>query len=195
MKLKGLCVGVFCIAHLWLPAQEQRFTGSVKAGESYVHDLGRGLALVVTTSSIAIQAFPLHEGGHDFIGCVTPPYHGPHATEIQAAQFVDEQNQPLTGVELEDSRARDFKFTLSAGDDKAACENLETASRNPPRILADGTLVYGTPGYQFPPLGSGRVRLLEIKLSSLGPGKHAEIRSLSFEASIRLPPVKSEAPQ
>lgn len=56
--------------------------------------------------------------------------------------------------------------------------------------MKDGTLVYGTPGYKSPPLGTGVVTLSEIELTHVGAGEKAEVQSLVFTADITLPPAR-----
>lgn len=175
-----------------LVAQQQHFSGSVRVGESYTHNLGRGLVLVVTTSSIQVQAAPIHQGADDFSGCVTPPFHGPNPTSLEAWQFVTEQNERLPAAELDVLRRREFHFVLTAADNDAACKNLDVAEHSPPIKMKDGTLVYGTPGYKSPPLGTGVVTLSEIELTHVGAGQKAEVQSLVFTADITLPLVKAE---
>jgi hypothetical protein len=183
---------ILSLASLALPGQQLKFSGSVKAGETYLHDLGRGLVLVVTTSSIEVKVAPARQYADDFTGCVTPPYHGPNPTSLDAWQFVSEKNEPLPALELDVMRGRKFQFTLSKKDNEAACENLDTAEHTPPRVAKDGTEVYGTPGYRSPRLGSGELFLSDIKLSGVGAGKHAEIESLTFDLTIILPRIKRQ---
>jgi hypothetical protein len=175
-----------------LVAQQQHFSGSLRTGESYTHDLGRGLVLVVTTSSIQVQTAPTHQEADDFSGCVTPPFHGPNPTGLEAWQFVTEQNELLPKAELDVLRRREFQFVLTAADNDAACKNLDVAQHNPPTKMKDGTLVYGTPGYKPPPLGTGVVTLSEIELTHVGAGQRPDVQSLVFTADITLPLAKAE---
>ena len=193
MARKVAELAIFCLAGCAsLVAQQQHFSGSVRAGESYTHDLGRGLVLVVTTSSIQVQAAPTHQGADDFSGCVTPPFHGPNPTGLEAWQFVTEQNEPLPKAELDVLRRREFQFVLTTVDNDAACKNLDVEEHRPPTKMKDGTLVYGTPGYKSPPLGTGVVTLSEIELTHVGAGQKAEVQSLVFTANITLPLAKAE---
>jgi hypothetical protein len=186
---RAVGITILSLASLASPGQQLKFSGSVRAGETYLHNLGGGLVLVVTTSSIEVVEAPPGQYADDFTGCVTPPYHGPNPVLLDAWQFVGEKNEPLPASELDVLREREFQFTLNKRDNKAACENLDAAEHAPPRVAKDGTEVYGTPGYRPPRLGSGELILSDIKLSGVGAGKHAEIESLTFDVTIILPRV------
>jgi hypothetical protein len=75
MVRSTLSFGLLCLVQMASQAQQQHFSGSADAGRPYIHSLGRGLALVVTTSAIQVQSVPVRQFADDFTGCVTPPYH------------------------------------------------------------------------------------------------------------------------
>jgi hypothetical protein len=172
---------IMCVS---LDAQKQHFEGSVLVDNPFLHPLGRGLVLVVTTASIEVQAIPYVPDGHNFAQCVTQPRHGPNAIYLDAWQFDPKQKSALL------TRHRGFQFTLNAADDKAACDELSVALYTPPTVGKDGILIFGTPGYQPPPLGSGNITLSKIRLTHPASAKDAKIESFSFVAEVTLPPIK-----
>jgi hypothetical protein len=178
----GAGFGLFWLATLSLLPQKQHFAGSVRAGQPYIHDLGRGLVLVVTTSSIEVRASPYRADGDSYARCVTMPARGPNDLYLDAWHFIPSQNH-LFSHPLH----REFQFTVNAADQKGACDDLEAALHSPPVKGKDGIEIMGTPGYKEPPLGSGIINLSNVQLSHPAPGQDAEIQSFSFVADIILP--------
>ena len=183
---------VFLIAYPLL-AQQQHFSGSVQRGQVYTHDLGRNLVLRVTTTSIEVQAVPADPRADDYTGCVTPPFHGPNPTDLEAWQFVTDQNELLPESELDQLRRRKFQFTLDAAANKKACDELNLALYTSPVTQKDGTIVYGTPGYKSPPLGTGVVTLRTIELIHVGRGQKAEVQRLDFTVDVVFPPAATKS--
>ena len=167
-----------------LGAQKQHLQGIVQVDVPYLHPLGRGLVLAVTTASIEVQAGPFIPHGVSFAECITQPYHGPNPIYLDAWQFDRKQKSALL------TRHRGFQFTLNAADDKAACDELSVALHSPPTVGKDGILIFGTPGYQPPPHGSGIITLSKIRLTHPASAKDTKIESFSFVADMTLPPIE-----
>ena len=181
-KILGL-VFLALFVRISLSAQQQHLQGSVQAGKPYVHSLGRGIVLVVTTASIEVHAEPYLPHGHNFAECVTPPYHGPNAIDLDAWLFDPKRNDVSSALH------REFQFTLNAADDKAACDELNVVLYSPPIMEKDGTEIFGTPGYKPPPMGSAFINLSKIRLTRPASETDAEIASFSFVADVTLPPI------
>ena len=169
-----------------LGAQKQHLQGSVQVDEPYLHPLGRGLVLAVTTVSIEVQAGPFIPHGVNFAECITQPHHGPNPIYLDAWQFDPKRKSALL------TRHRGFQFTLNAANDKAACDELSFALNSPPTVGKNGILIFGTPGYQPPPLGSGIITLSKIRLTHPASAKDTKIESFSFVADVTLPPIEME---
>jgi hypothetical protein len=171
---------IVCVS---LDAQTQHLQGSVQVDEPYLHPLGRGLILVVTTASIEVQAVPYKPQGNNFAECITQPYHGPNAIYLDAWQFDPKRKSALL------TRHRGFQFTLNAADNKTACDELSIALNSPTTVGENGILILGTPGYQPPPHGIGIITLSKIRLTQPASAKDTKIESFSFVADVTLPPI------
>lgn len=174
------CLAFLFFVSLSAVAQTQHFSGTVSADHAYVRDLGRDLVLFVTTSSIEIHAASAGSVVGNYANCVTPPYHGPNALDLQPWEFASTQNNY---PRLE----RKFQFTLNAADSKAACDELSAALYGPQTMEKDGTILIGKPGYKPPPLGTGVLTISKIELSQPKSGHNASIVSFRFVADITLP--------
>jgi hypothetical protein len=178
-------------------AQERiHLQAAVHAGESFRKDIGSGLVFVLEPEDEGwvIQIQPKNwdharaAEPDSYIGCVTPPAHGPHPTNLFAWHFVTEDNQSRLPEEKEIfPRKREFNFVLTAADNEKACEELEAEMGAPVKDPKTGDLTLGKPGYKEPPLGSGVFWIKSFELSDLGKDKHAKLKSLSFEADIVFP--------
>ena len=160
-----------------LAAQQQRFSGSVRADHPFVRNLGRGLVLVVSTSGFAVQAAPFTPDGDNFAACVTTPAYGPNPIDLQAWLFDSAKNPDPHPLH------REFDFTLNAADDKIACDDLDAV------LHGKGE----PPGYQPPPEGQGVIDLSNVKLSHPATDADAEIESFNFVATITLPALRKPA--
>ena len=172
--------------------------GTVRAGQVFRKEIGSGLILVLTPldedSGWTIEVQP-PDGSDNFVRCVTLPLHGPTQADVQATQFVTEDNRKLPETKLSDVKKREFQFVLNATDQKKACAEMEEEAYGQPKTAPDGTVIIGNPGYEEPPLGTGSFVIKAVQLSNLGPGKQARLDSLSFEAEITLPARKNRPSQ
>lgn len=178
MRLCAL-LGLLCLAPLTLSAQQQHLSGSVQSGQPYTHSLGRGLSLVLTTSSIAVQG----ADRENYAQCATGPGHGPSEIDLEAWHFTPTKDQ-----DFPDPRHRTFEFAVSAADNKSVCDELEAELYGKPVTGKDGTEVLGDPNYRSPTLGKGEISLSDVVIT--GTGQDAEIESYRFAADITLPPEK-----
>ncbi len=168
-------------------------TGTVRAGRVFRKEIGLGLVLVLTPipdsggdSGWTIEIQP-PDGSDNFVRCVTLPLHGPTEADLLTTQFVSADNKKLPESKLSDVKKREFQFVLNAADQKKACDEMEAEAYGAPKTTPDGTVIIGNPGYKEPPLGSGSLLIKTVRLSNLGPGRHARLDSLSFEVEIALP--------
>ena len=174
-------LGLLCLVPLTLPAQQQHLSGSVRSGQSYTHSLGRGLSLVLTTSSIAVQG----ADGENYAQCATGPGHGPSETDLEAWHF-----KPTKDQDFPNPRHRKFEFAVRAADNKSVCDELEAELYSKPVSGKDGTERLGDPNYRSPTLGKGEISLSHVVITSTG--QDAEIESYRFVADITLPPAEKK---
>lgn len=175
---------VFCLSATAGLSQQQHFSGAVRTSETYSHDLGRGLVLIVTTSSIEVQSLPGARGGANYAGCVTPPFHGPNALDLQAWQFTSPSQEQFVGPR------REFQFALNAADDKADCAELNRVLYGSQTTSTKGAHTGNAPPFRAHPLGSGVVTLSNVQLNHPESTRDAKISSFSFVANITLPPMR-----
>jgi len=107
--------------------------GAVHAGESFRKEIGSGLLFALEPMEAegwVIQIQPKHRDRtrtiepDSYIGCVTPPAHGPHPTDVLAWHFVTEDNQSRLPEEKEIfPRKREFNFVLNAADNEKPAAN------------------------------------------------------------------------
>jgi hypothetical protein len=162
----------------------------LRAGESFRKEIGHGLAFYIQPDKMGwlLEVGPAAAGG-DFVGCVTPPFHGPNVAHIFAWHFVSRDNAALRPLETNElGNPRDFQFVLNTADQDKACKELDVLLHSPPqRDPRTGDIVLGTLGYREPPLGNGSFQITDIKIGNLGPAKEAVIERLSFEARFTFP--------
>lgn len=182
------CLALLFFVSLSVFAQTRHYSGSVRADHPYVHDIGRGLVLFVTTSSIEVHAASAGSAADNYANCVTPPYHGPNALDLQPWEFAATQTNYPNYPRLE----RKFQFTLNAADNKAACDELSAALYGPQTMEKDGTVLIGKPDYKPPPLGTGVLTISKIELSQPKSGQEARIKSFRFVADITFPPESAK---
>ena len=194
-----MCLRVVFLALLALQVlAQQRFhvAGTLRAGEAFRKDIGRGLILVLTPndgldSGWTIEVQPADKSD-DFMRCVTLPIHGPTQADILASQFVDDQNEKLPEPALAEQKKRELQFVLNAADQKKACDELDVIAYGPQKTGKDGTVIIGTPGYKGPPLGGVTLLIPSVQLSNLGKGKQARLDSMSFEADLTFPTSRDQ---
>lgn len=167
-------------------SQQQHFSGTVREGEAYSHELGRGLVIVVTTSSIEIRSALETQEQANYAGCVTPPFHGPNALDLQAWQFISKSSEQFVGLR------REFQFALNAADDQAECAELNRASYDDPTIGSKSTQAKTTDPFRPRPLGGGVVTLSNVQLIHAEHAQDVRIKSFSFVACIAFPRVGVE---
>lgn len=193
---------VACAALFLLPlaAQQQvRFSGEVRAGGlEFRKDIGHDLVFIVApvggapgvgwmiqirpeAAASAVSDYP------NYIGCVTPPYHGPNPADIMAWLALD-PNRPDWLGPGSPARDRQFQFTLNAEDNRKACQELDSEEHIPPKKdPKTGDLVFGDPQYKPPTLGTGH---LWIRTFDPGGGRDvqtARLLWLSFDAEVVFP--------
>jgi len=201
--MRGTLHHMVCVAVLAGPLMAQldaHIAGTARAGQVFRKEIGPGLFLVLTPipdsggdSGWTIEVQP-PDGSDNFVRCVTLPLHGPTQADVLATQFVTEDNRKLPEAKLSDVKKREFQFALNAADQKKACDEMEAEAYGAPTTAPDGSTIIGNPGYKEPPLGSGSFFIKTAQLSDLGPGKHARLDFLSFEAKITLPASKNRPP-
>jgi hypothetical protein len=192
-----MCPRIVFLALLALPVIAQlriHVAGTLRAGETFRKDIGRGLTLVLTPndgpdSGWTIEVQPADKSD-DFMRCVTLPIHGSTQADILASQFVDDENEKLLEPALAEQKKRELQFVLNAADQKKACDELDVIAYSPPKTGKHGTVTIGTPGYKDPPLGSVTLLIRSIQLSNLGKGKRAGFDSMIFEADLTFPPSR-----
>lgn len=167
----------------------------MKPGQTFTKGIGRGLVFALRPlqdGSYTVSVEP--EKGDtippdDFTRCVTMPAHGPVATDIQPAQFVD-STPPNSDDQFRGVREREFNFVTNARDQKRACDELDVVLYVQPKSGKDGQTLLGTPGYQPPPLGKGWLHI-EPKVRT-GSNGQPEFESLWFEARVEFPIASKE---
>jgi len=120
---------LICMAVLAGPLLAQtrlHVAGTVRAGETFRKEFGRGLTLVLAPndsqddsgdSGWTIEVQPADQSDN-FIRCVIEPIHGPTQADLLASQFVSEENEKLPEPELSEQKKREFPFTLNSADQK-----------------------------------------------------------------------------
>jgi len=184
-------LGLLCLVPLTLSAQQQHLSGGVRSGQPYTHSLGRGLSLVLTTSSIAVQGvdgrkqIDIRSAAivENYAQCATGPGHGPSEIDLEAWHF-----KPTKDQDFRDPRHRKFEFAVSAADNKRVCDELEAELYGKPVTGKDGTEVLGNPNYRSPARGKGEISLSDVVIT--GTGQDAEIESYRFVADITLPSLQ-----
>ena len=194
-----MCLRVVFLALLALLVIAQprlHVAGTLRAGEAFRKDIGRGLILVLTPndgldSGWTIEVQPADKSD-DFMRCVTLPIHGPTQAHILASQFVDDENEKLPEPALAEQKKRELQFVLNAADQKKACDELDVIAYGPQKTGKDGTVIIGTAGYKGPPLGGVTLLIPSVQLSNLGKGKQARLDSMSFEADLTFPTSRDQ---
>lgn len=189
-----MCQGFVLLALLALPVIAQpriHVAGTLRAGETFRKDIGRGLTLVLTLSDGPDSGWTVEvqpaDKSDDFMRCITLPLHGPTQPDILPSQFVDGDNEKLLEPAMAEQKKRELQFVLNAADQKKACDELDAIAHSAPKTGQDGTVTIGTPGYKDPPLASVTLLIRSVQLSNLGKAKQAGFESMSFEADITFP--------
>jgi hypothetical protein len=141
--------------------------GVLHRGEGFEKAIGRGLFLRLVPDD---QGWEMEVGDQsdDFTGCVTPPFHGITARQIEGWHFRTDDNKaarPATEFltpGINDKRW--FDFALTAGDNRKACDNPDDFTR------------YAS--------GRGWFAITAMTLGNLVPGQQAWIESMQFEAEL-----------
>ena len=177
-----MCLRVVFLALLALQVlAQQRFhvAGTLRAGEAFRKDIGRGLILVLTPNDGLDSGWTIE-------------VQGPTQADILASQFVDDENEKLPERALAEQKKRELQFVLNAADQKKACDALDVIAYGPQKTGKDGTVIIGTPGYKGPPLGGVTLLIPSVQLSNLGKGKQARLDSMSFEADLTFPTSRDQ---
>lgn len=165
-------VVVSCLAAtLSARAQTVRISGDVRAGETFLHPIGRCLSLAVTVDGISVRRVSSGGEGENFARCVTTPVRGPNDLDIEADDF-----DPSLGKAV--GRRRHFHFVLNAHDDEAECTELERAMD--PSTAGDNN-------WYSHPMGRATVTLSQVRLSRPAADPKAELQSFHFNAVVTLP--------
>lgn len=185
--VRFLAVMAFCLLPVASFGQQIRLSGTAQSDHPYVHDLGSGLVLVITTSAIEIQSAPYNSAPYNldktnYADCATTPVHGPRPIEFEAWHFDPTPSQRSASP----GRIRQFQFTLNAHDNEVECKELGRVLRPD----AAGNYAPEPRGFKAPRLGSGKITILHAELSQLEPRQEIEIKSLKFVADISLSPRK-----
>jgi hypothetical protein len=151
----------------WGLEQPVHIQGTLHRGERFEKAIGRGLFLRLVSDD---QGWEIELGDRtdDFIGCVSPPFHGITARQIEGWHFRTDDNKVgrpadefLTpGIDGK----RWFDFALTADDNTKACDNPDDFAR------------YAS--------GRGWLAITAMTLGNLVPGQQAWIESMQFEAEL-----------
>ena len=191
--MQGNLVSLIWAFLLWAPLWAQppiRFAATVKAGESFVHPLGRGLFFVVEQSdggtwNYQVKASP--DAAESYGECLTSPFlHGPDTDDLVAWRFA-------SGAEAGYAQSVPFKvqfgFTTNAADQKYECAN-QTAMYEAFQLSqrAGRAPVYdGLAHYRPRPRGEVTVLVSSVTLKPGLKLTDAEFGSVSFQAIVRFP--------
>lgn len=165
----------------WGSEKPVRIKGEVREGISFEQEIGGGLFLHVSWMqdgfSITVSA---KDSDINLTRCATPPFHGPHPTEIRVWHFVTKENSP-GGV----GDKRWFRFTLTPEDQEIECRNLEKVlyiydENNPEHRRGQRELGAHVSG-------SGWLKVTSVKLGDTPPGTEpTKIVAMTFEAECAL---------
>ncbi len=188
MKLHRLLLCMLVMSTPLLAQQRITFSGRVSRGQSFVRPIGHGLVFEVRsenddfTLSVARSASVGKAGGDNLARCVTPPFHGPNALEINGWELGNDRTRP----ELAEAKTRKFQFVMNEADQKKACQEMQAEVYGPAKQSSDGRIV-GDKNYRAPRMGKGVLRIVNYELQAGGEGKAPEIRWMSFRGEIELP--------
>jgi len=168
--------------------QPIRFSGMVRAGETFRHPLGHDLVFVIAPEpdpDFGWEMRVVHVGQNDdYSGCVTGPYHGITALDIRGDGVPPGPDSQYFHRGNEVYSTRHFRFVLNVADWRKTCAAVEAAQYGPMRQGKDGTWIIGQPGYREPPVGHATVLLNHVHLDSANSRRIADFH---FNASIQFP--------
>ena len=153
----------------WGLEQPLHIQGALHRGERFDKSIGRGLFLRLVPDE---QGWEIEVGDQsdDFTGCVTPPFHGITARQIQGWHFRADDNKaalPAAGFLTPGvNERRWFDFALTSTDNRKACDNPDDFAR------------YSS--------GRGWFAITRMTLGNLAPGQQAWVESMQFEAEVSL---------
>jgi hypothetical protein len=173
-----------------------RIRGRVVKGESFESAINEKLSLRLVAlnnpdhSGWMIEVVDRHHPTEDLARIVTPPYYGVNDCEIVGWHF---RNSGNTGPNKGDVNApqmvREFRFLLDYS-------NLQKARDAVSQVLRSGGKEFAESRNELRllPVGAGKLRILELKLGNVKPGKKAWIQSMKFEIEFQMPAGSSLIP-
>ncbi len=188
MKQYRLLLWLLVMSAPLLAQQKVSFRGRVVRGGSFVKPIGNGLVFAVRSEKgdfmvrVEKPARGEKTGGDNLASCVTPPYHGPNALDIEGWELANDR----TTAELAEAKTRTFRFVTNEADQKKACREMELEVYGPEKRSSDGTIVVGDEKFRAPAMGKGVLRIVKYRVQGGGAGKSPEIEWLSFRAEVEL---------
>lgn len=160
------------------PAETLRFSGHLRAGESFERPLSRGLVFCLLPGgeqswSISIARTCLGRDA-DFASIATPPYRGPNPLQIDAWHFLPDARQF--------SNTREFRFVLNESDHARILGLLQDRDQRDAGEILRLAEELGK--------GAGTVEIIRVEIV---PGKDpadAKFVRMRFRAAIRIPSEK-----
>lgn len=179
-----LCIGVTADAKEPEPIVKvfAKFSGTVKAGETFRRAIGNNLYFVLQPLvdhgyNVGWEIY-VKDNAQDLSWVVNPPYHAHRDTEIFGA-FCWEL-KPDCGVNANTDRIRYFSFLTSKDDYDGAYAGYEQSFMNSSN--------------KFPEPGCGRLRIRAMKLGVRENETEPTIESMDFTVEMSNPPSKRICP-
>jgi hypothetical protein len=174
------------------------FAGQVKRGQLFEQEIGTNLLFCLLPDSfydpggggwritVTTKSDQDCSGmASDYVGLVSPPFHGPNWILIEGWHFRNADNSgPNDGSVNALQENRWFNFLLTEADYQTVRAAGSCLSWNDcgeiERDEAEG-MIAGTP------ISSGQLVITDLELGNLEPGQQAWVEQMSFEVEVWLP--------
>ncbi len=158
------------------------FEGHLSAGQRFERTFAESLHFVLRPQGDEGWAIVVtgSDSAADFAGIVTPPFHGPNPTQIEAWHF-----DPRDSSGASPGKARGFSFVSSRRDYQTAAAMLERMLW--PNGRSDAAVDSAQAVFDALPVGSGVLKITNVELRDLEPGAPARFESMSFEVDLAPP--------
>jgi hypothetical protein len=174
----------------------QKIQGQVVKGQNFERRITEKLIFRLVAlnspdhSGWMVQVVDREHPTEDLARIVTPPYHGINDCEIVGWHF---RNSGNTGPNKGDVNApqmvREFRFLLDYTNLQKARDAVSQVLRSTGKEFAEARNEL-----RLLPVGAGKLRILELNLGNLKPGKKAWIQSMKFEIDFQIPAGSSLIP-